>query len=77
MVLENKSLVFDHKEAFDRKEAARRLGVSLVTIDRELAKKRLPHFRVGRRVLFTQFLLERYIEQNTKDAVIKPNRNLK
>lgn len=51
----------------DRKEAAKRLGVSLVTIDRELARKRLPHFRCGRRVLFTNELLERYIEQNTQN----------
>lgn len=51
---------------YDRKEAAKILGVSLITIDRELAKKRLPHFRVGRRVLFTQELLARYITRNTK-----------
>jgi len=55
------------KLTFDRKEAARKLGVSVVTIDRELAKKRMPHFRVGRRVLFTTELLERYIEKNTKN----------
>jgi excisionase family DNA binding protein len=55
------------KLTFDRKEAARKLGVSVVTIDRELAKKRMPHFRVGRRVLFTQELLEKYIEKNTKN----------
>lgn len=56
------------KITFDRKEAAERLGVSVVTIDRELARKNLPHFRIGRRVLFTQELLEKYIEQNTKNA---------
>ncbi len=64
------------KMTFDRKEAAYRLGVSVVTLDRELAKKKMPHFRVGRRVLFTQELLESYIEQNTKDAVIRRSRNL-
>lgn len=64
------------KITFDRKEAARRLGVSVVTIDRELAKKRIPHVRVGRRVLFTQQLLEKYIEQNTQNAVIRVSRNL-
>ncbi|MBX3291576.1 MAG: excisionase family DNA-binding protein [Acidobacteria bacterium] len=62
----------DHRirpnSTFDRKEAARRLGVSIVTIDRELARGRLPHFRCGRRVLFTSELLERYIHQNTKNA---------
>lgn len=71
MVQENNS-----KMTFDRKEAARKLGISVVTLDREIAKKRMPHFRVGRRVLFTQELLERYILQNTQDAVTKRNRNL-
>jgi excisionase family DNA binding protein len=59
--------ITNSKITFDRKEAARKLGVSVVTIDRELAKKRLPHFRIGRRVLFTQELLDRYIEKNTKN----------
>ena len=64
------------KMTFDRKEAAYRLGVSVVTLDREIAKKKMPHFRVGRRVLFTQELLEKYIEQNTQDAVVGRSRNL-
>ncbi len=64
------------KMTFDRKEAAYRLGVSVVTLDREIAKKKMPHFRVGRRVLFTQELLEKYIEQNTQDAVVRRSRNL-
>lgn len=52
---------------FDRKEAARRLGISVVTLDREIAKNKMPHFRVGRRILFTEKLLWEYIEQNTKN----------
>jgi excisionase family DNA binding protein len=55
------------KITFDRKEAAKRLGISVVTLDRELAKKRMPHFRIGRRVLFTEELLQKYIEKNTKN----------
>ena len=64
------------KLTFDRKEAAHKLGISVVTLDRELARNKMPHFRVGRRVLFTQVLLEKYIEQNTHDAVIRRSRNL-
>ncbi len=60
--MENKTITFN------RKEAAKRLGVSVVTIDRELAKSRIPHFRVGRRVLFTEELLETYIKRNTKNG---------
>lgn len=53
------------KISLDRKEAARKLGISVVTLDRKVASKEMPHFRVGRRVLFTLDLLEKFIEQNT------------
>lgn len=54
------------KITFDRKEAAQRLGISVITIDRELARKKISHFRVGRRVLFTEEHLDQYIQKNTK-----------
>jgi excisionase family DNA binding protein len=54
----------DSSQAFDRKEAARRLGVSVVTIDRELARGNIEYFRSGRRVLFTQSHLSDYIKRN-------------
>lgn len=57
-----------NKIPFDRKEAARRLGVSVVTLDRLLAAKKIGHFRVGRRILFVQNLIDRFIETNTKNA---------
>lgn len=59
------------KITFDRKEAAQKLGISVITLDRELAKRRIPHFRVGRRVLFTEELLRQYIEQNTMRPVLR------
>jgi excisionase family DNA binding protein len=58
----------EKKITLDRREAAKRLGISLITLDRELAKKRIPHFRVGRRVLFTETHLEQYIERNSKNC---------
>lgn len=63
------------KLTFDRKEAARKLGISVITLDRELAKRRIPHFRVGRRVLFTEELLRQYIEQNTKQPFLRRSAN--
>lgn len=54
------------KIGFDRKEVAQKLGVSIVTIDRELSKNRIPHFRIGRRVLFTEAHLQEYIEKNSR-----------
>ncbi len=59
------------KITFDRKEAAKRLGVSVVTIDREMAKNRIPHFRIGRRVLFTEENLNQYILKNTKNSIAR------
>jgi excisionase family DNA binding protein len=58
----------DQIEAFDRKEAARRLGLSVVTIDRELARGNITHFRSGRRVLFTPAHLDEYIKRNERKA---------
>jgi excisionase family DNA binding protein len=58
----------DKLEAFDRKEAARRLGLSVVTIDRELARGNITHFRSGRRVLFTQAHLDEYVKRNERKA---------
>lgn len=55
-------------QAFDRKETARRLCLSVVTIDREVARGNIPHFRSGRRVLFTQAHLNEYIKRNEHKA---------
>ncbi len=53
---------------FERKHAAEKLRISLVTLDRMLNKKRIAYFRVGRRVLFTQTHIDEYIERNTTKA---------
>lgn len=55
-------------QTFDRREAARRLGLSVATIDRELARKNITHVRSGRRVLFTQAHLDEYIKRNERKA---------
>lgn len=52
--------------AFDRKEAARRLNISVVTLDRELARGNIAHFKSGRRVLFMQGHLDEYIKRNER-----------
>lgn len=54
----------DKPQTFDRKEAARRLGLSIATIDRELARENITHVRSGRRVLFTQAHLDEYLKRN-------------
>ena len=55
-------------QTFDRREAARRLGLSVATIDRELARENITHVRSGRRVLFTQAHLDEYIKRNERKA---------
>lgn len=56
----------DTHRAFNRREAARRLGVSVVTVDRELARGNIAYFRSGRRVLFTKSHLNDYIKRNER-----------
>jgi excisionase family DNA binding protein len=51
-------------QIFDRKGAARQLGLSVATIDREVARENITHVRSGRRVLFTQEHLDEYIKRN-------------
>lgn len=55
-------------QTFDRKEAALRLGLSVATIDRELAREKITHVRSGRRILFTQAHLDEYIKRNEHKA---------
>lgn len=49
---------------FDRITAAQFLGVSVVTLDRALAAKRLSHFRIGRRIKFSREQLEAFLRAN-------------
>ena len=64
---------------YSRKEAAKKLGVSVVTIDRLLANRNIAHFRVGKRVLFTDKHIEDYIsdnERNTKATMREQSKRL-
>ncbi len=58
----------NQSQTFNRKEAAKRLGLSVATIDRELARENITHVRSGRRVLFTQAHLDDYIKRNEYKA---------
>ena len=52
------------KQRFDRLEASNYLGVSIVTIDRALAQRKISCFRIGRRVVFDKRHLEEFLERN-------------
>jgi len=49
-------------------ELAEILQVSVVTIDRLIAAKKLPHLRVGTSIRFTKANIEEFISTNTRDS---------
>jgi len=54
---------------FNRHQAAGYCGVSVITIDRALAKEKISHFRVGRRIIFDKSHLDSFLascEQKAK-----------
>lgn len=58
----------DPIQTFDRKETARILGVSVVTVDRLLAQKLISHCRVGRRIVFQTEHITEFLDSNTHKA---------
>ena len=56
---------------YNRLEAAAKLGVALITVDRALAARTIGHFRVGTRVLFSDAHLAAFLardERQPKEA---------
>lgn len=45
----------------DRRSAASRLGISVITLDRERARRRIGYIQIGRRVLFTEAQIAEYL----------------
>ncbi len=58
------------KQRFDRRDAADYCGVSVVTIDRALAGKKISCFRIGRRVIFSLGHLDEFLSRNECKAKI-------
>lgn len=53
-----------------RKEVAQKLGVSLPTVDRLIARNDFPVVRLGRSVKVPEDLLEDWIRENVGKAVV-------
>ena len=53
---------------FDREEAAKYCGISVVTIDRALAKAKIVCYRIGRRVIFSKTHLDEFLARNEVKA---------
>lgn len=54
-----------------RIEAAAYLRVSVVSIDRAIAKRKISFFRIGRRVLFGEHHLEEFLNRNEYAANVR------
>lgn len=50
-------------------ETAIYIGVSVDMIYKLVREKALPHFRIGRRILFKREVIDRYIEQKIKESM--------
>jgi excisionase family DNA binding protein len=56
---------------FDRKQAAELIGVSVVTIDRAIANKKIGCYRIGRSIRFSQQHLDDFLKSCEQKAKIK------
>ncbi len=58
----------NEKQRFNRVEAADYCGVSVITIDRALAMRKVGCYRIGRRIVFSQNHLEDFLLSNEHKA---------
>lgn len=63
-------------QRFTRIEAAQYLRVSVVSVDRAIAKRKISFFRLGRRIVFAKQHLDDFLNRNEVTAVIRGRRSL-
>lgn len=56
------------RKTLDRREAAEYIGVCVMTIDRALKDGEIDHYRIGRRVIFDEPQLDRFLSKNERKA---------
>lgn len=56
------------KQTYSRPEASKYLGISVISIDRAAAKKKIGFFRIGRRILFGKNHLDTFLSQREVKA---------
>lgn len=56
------------KQRYNRSEASAYLGVSIVTLDRAIAKRKISFFRVGRRVILDKRHLDDFLNASEYKA---------
>lgn len=66
--MEETSKTESSKKYLSRTEAARYLGVSVVTLDRAIKQRKLSCAYIGRRVVLTPNQLDEFFSRNTRAA---------
>jgi excisionase family DNA binding protein len=59
----------------DRKAAAEYIGVSLITLDRALRDGEIGHYRIGRRILFSEEHLNDFLALNEQPPADRKRRS--
>ncbi len=67
----NASYSKNAKQKFSRIEAANYCGISVVTIDRALAREKVGCYRIGRRIVFSKQHLDEFLSSNECKAKVK------
>ena len=62
------------EEPLNIDQAARFLGLKKGTVYNMISRKALPHYKIGRRVLFRQAKLEAWFESRSIPCVSRPRR---
>ena len=60
---------FNKHLAVNVKELGKLIGLSSDTIYTLVSQRRIPHVKVGRRVLFPVKAIEKWLDENTIDAI--------
>jgi excisionase family DNA binding protein len=64
------------KTTYSRKDSAEYLGISVVTLDRAVAGKKIDHCRVGTRVIFLREHLDGFLKAHEQKAQTTARRGL-
>lgn len=62
------------KRVLDSAEAAKYLGISYWLIRKLVREKKIPHYKIESKTLFTKEILDKYIEDSLEESKTKENK---
>lgn len=65
--MENEKLEAKEKRVLDSTEAAQYLGISYWLIRKLVREKKIPHYKIESKTLFTKEILDKYIEDSLEE----------